>query len=120
MKKLLIPVLFAATLAGCAVTKVQPLTKSSFKISTAAAPACGQNGAAEVANKVASIEVIKRGGDRFIFVASNSDYRIIEESMVVLMVDRGDSEYSESFSARELLGPNWQEVVAKGIPNTCT
>jgi hypothetical protein len=107
-------------LSGCAVTKIQPLTKTSFSVSTAAAPACGQAGASKVANRVASIEVIKRGGDRFYFKASNSDYRIIEDSLVVQMVAKGDPGYSESFSAREELGANWQEIVAKGIPNTCT
>ena len=112
----------AATLllSGCAVTKVQPLTKNSFAVSTAAAPACGQAGASKVANRVASTEVINRGGDRFYFKASNSDYRIIEDSLVVQMVKKGDPGYSESFSAREELGANWQEIVAKGIPNTCT
>lgn len=107
-------------LSGCAVTKVQPLTKNSFSVSTAAAPACGQAGASKVANRVASIEVIKRGGDRFFFKASNSDYRIIEDSLIVQMVTKGAPGYSESFSAREELGANWQEIVAKGIPNTCT
>lgn len=108
------------TLAGCATTKIQPLTKNSFSVSTAAAPACGQGGAAKVANRVAAMEVIKRGGDRFYFKSSNSDYRIIEDSLVVQMVTPKDPGYSESFSAREELGANWQEIVAKGIPNTCT
>ncbi len=109
-----------AILSGCAVTKVQPLTRNSFSVSTAAAPACGQAGASMVANRVASIEVIKRGGDRFFFTEAQSDYRIIEDSLIVQMVTKGDAGYPESFSAREELGPNWQEIVVKGIPNTCT
>jgi hypothetical protein len=107
-------------LSGCAVTKVQPLTKNSFSVSTAAAPACGQAGASMVANRVASIEVIKRGGDRFFYTRAQSDYRIIEDSLIVQMVTKGDPGYSESFSAREELGADWQEIVVKGIPNTCT
>lgn len=112
--------LFCGILSACAVTKVQPLTKNSFAVSTAAAPACGQAGASKVANKVAAIEVIKRGGDRFYFSHSNSDYRIIEDSLVVQMVSPGDPNYGVSFSARGELGPNWKELVTKGTPNTCT
>jgi len=106
--------------SGCASTKIQPLTRTSFSVSTMAAPACGQAGAAKVANRVAAVEVIKRGGDRFFFKAASSDYRIIEDSLIVQMVDKGDPEYSESFSAREELGPKWQEIAAKGTPLTCS
>lgn len=84
-----------------------------------AAPACGQAGAAKVANRVAAIEVIKRGGDRFYFKMANSDYRIIEDSLIVQMVSPGDEGYADSFSAREELGPKWEEIVKKGIPATC-
>jgi hypothetical protein len=107
-------------LTGCAVTKIQPLTTDSFVVSTAAAPACGQSGASKVANRVAALEVIKRGGDRFYFSSANSDYRIIEDSLVVKMVSPGDPNYKNSFSARQELGPNWQEIYAKGTPQTCT
>ncbi len=113
-------VLASTILAGCAVTKVQPLTRNSFAVSTAAAPACGQAGASKIANRVAAIEVIKRGGDRFFFARAESDYRIIEDNLVVQMVSPGDEGYKQSFSAREELGANWQEIVAKGIPDTCT
>ena len=118
--KILVLSLFCAALSGCAVTKIQPLTTTSFSVSTAAAMACGQSGASDVANKVASIEVIKRGGDRYYIAAANSDYRIIEDSLVVQMVAPGDENYSTSFSARQELGTNWEEIVAKGTPNTCT
>jgi len=73
-----------------------------------------------IANRVAAIEVIKRGGDRFYFSASNSDYRIIEDTLVVQMVSPNDPNYKTSFSARAELGPDWQTVVSKGIPDTCT
>lgn len=117
--KLLLTATVLLFASGCAVTKVQPLTKNSFSVSTAAAPACGQAGASKVANRVAAIEVIKRGGDRFIFTRAESDYRIIEDNLVVQMLYPGDHNYDVSFSAREELGENWQEVVSKGIPNTC-
>lgn len=115
---LLVSVLLGS-LASCASTKVQPLTAKSFSVSTSAAIACGQSGAAKVANHVAAVEVIKRGGDRFYFKAANSDYRLIEDSLVVQMVQPGDPEFKDAFSARDQLGPDWQQIVAKGIPNTC-
>tara|TARA_R110002094_G_C4831519_1_gene205474 strand:+ start:179 stop:547 length:369 start_codon:yes stop_codon:yes gene_type:complete len=118
-KSLLGIVLLAFALTACAVTKVQPLTQTSFAVSTAAAPACGQSGASTVANRVAAVEVIKRGGDRFYFAQARSDYRIIEDSLVVQMVKPGDENYAISFSARKELGPNWKDIVAKGIPQTC-
>lgn len=117
---LALTVAVSVAISGCASTKIQPLTRNSFSVSTMAAPACGQAGAAKVANRVAAIEVIKRGGDRFFFKAANSDYRIIEDSLIVQMVDKGDPEYSDSFSAREELGANWQQIVAKGTPLTCS
>jgi hypothetical protein len=48
-----------------AITNFQPYL---FKVATQAAPACGRSGACKVANQAAAIEVIKRAGDKFIFV----------------------------------------------------
>ena len=122
-------------LAACATTDIQPLTATSFLVSTEAAPACGRTGARRVANQVAAIEVIKRGGDKFIFVDQDTDSRVTgttyngwgnwstynsnEQSLVVQLVRKGDKGYRDALSAKQLLGANWQEVVAKGIPQTC-
>jgi hypothetical protein len=123
-------------LTACANTDIQPLTATSFKISTEAAPACGRSGARKVANQAAAIEVIRRGGDRFIFLSEDTDSRVSgvdynvwtgfqtyntnEQSLVVQMVYAGQSGYKESLSAKGLLGPNWKAIVAEGIPDTCT
>jgi len=123
-------------LAGCATTDVQPLTASSFMVSTTAAPACGPSGARKVANQAAAIEVIKRGGDRFIFESQNADsritganinpyaglqvYRSNDQGLVVQMINKGQPGYSNSLSARQILGPDWQALVAEGVPTTCT
>ncbi len=121
--------------AGCATTDVQPLTQSSFKIATTAAPACGPSGARKVANKAASIEVIKRGHDRFIYANSAQDsfnsggayyggiygsYTSFQQGLVVQLVPRGDPRYHDALSARQMLGPEWQQIVAEGVSNTCT
>lgn len=123
-------------LAGCAQTSIQPLTQSSFKVATEAAPACGAAGAREVAFKSAAIEVIKRGGDKFIIVGDQYGSRVTGgqyfgygafqtysnnmQDMVVQMMNPGDPNYNIALSARQALGADWREIVAKGIPQTCS
>jgi hypothetical protein len=122
-------------LAGCVQTDIQPLTQTSFKVATSAAPACGRTGAREVANKAAAIEVIRRGGDRFIIVADQTGSRLTgvtydqyagfntynsnEQDLVIQMISSGQSGYGNALSARQLLGPDWQAVVQDGIPDSC-
>ena len=55
-------------LVGCARTSVIPISANTVQITTAAAPVCGQVGAQQVALKVAAIETINRGYDRFLIV----------------------------------------------------
>ena len=136
MRKMFIVAAFGITLVGCASTDVQPLTATSFAISTTAAPACGASGARKVANQAAAIEVIKRGGDRFVFVSQNSGsqvsgvnldpyaglqiYRSNSQGLVVQMLSRGEPGYNNSLSAKTILGPEWESIVAQGVPATCT
>ncbi|HBZ43714.1 MAG TPA: hypothetical protein DEO85_06550 [Maritimibacter sp.] len=120
---------------GCARTDVQPLSQNTFAISTSAAPACGASGARRVANQVAAIEVIKRGADRFIFVQDNSGSQVEgltfnqftgvgvlssnQQYLAVRTLKQGEPGYSNGLSARQILGPNWQEIAASGTPATC-
>ena len=136
MRQMLFAAVTLTAVSGCASTDVQPLTASSFAISTTAAPACGGSGARKVANQAAAIEVIKRGGDRFVFVSQNADsqvsgvnldpyaglqvYRSNNQDLVVQMISRGQPGYNNSLSARQTLGPDWKNVVAQGVPTTCT
>jgi len=136
MKITLLSIIAAIAVSACAQTDIQPLTATSFKVATTAAPACGRSGARTVANQAAAIEVIKRGGDRFIFVGSETGSRVTginynaftgfqpmnsnEQGLVVQMLSEGQPGYDVALSARQLLGPDWQEVVAAGVPNTCT
>ena len=128
--------LACVSLLACAQTDIQPLTATSFMVATEAAPACGRSGARKVANQAAAIEVINRGGDKFVFVSQSTGsrttgvtynaytgfqtYNSNEQGLVVEMVKRGDKNYKNALSARQVLGSNWQEKVAKGVPNTCT
>ena len=109
--------------AACAQTTIQPMSKDSFKVATQAAPACGPNGARNVAFKSASIEVIRRGYDKFVLVgdANNSDFwsGAHKQDMVVRVIAEGSPEAANALSAREQLGSNWREVLEKGAPTTC-
>jgi hypothetical protein len=99
------------------------MSRDTFKIDTHAAPACGPQGARNVAFKSAAIEVIRRGGDRFVIEgdASDSDWwsNSFSQGMVIRVIAPSSPEASNALSARETLGSNWQEIVAKGAPQTC-
>ena len=110
-------------IAACAQTSIQPMAKDTFKVATTAAPACGPNGARNVAFRSAAIEVIRRGGDKFIITGdtANSEFWTGDhnQAMIVRMIGSGSPEAKNALSAREQLGPTWQEALAKGSPTTC-
>jgi hypothetical protein len=122
-------------LVGCVETSVQPLTQSSFKISTQAEDMCGAKGTREIAFREAAIEVIKRGADRFIVVGDQSrseitggmfttyggfdTYGTNTQDMVIQIIQKGDPRMKDALSARQTLGPDWQAIVAKGSADSC-
>lgn len=113
-------------LGGCATSNIQPMARDTFKVSTYAAPACGATGARQLAYKITSVEVIKRGGDRFVIVGDQSGDSFsywsnnFNQGIVARMIPQGSPEFANALSAREELGPNWQEIVNRGAPVTCT
>ena len=120
----------ASALSACASTSVQDMSRSMFQVQTSAAPVCGKGGAAKIASKVAAIEVIKRGGDRFVLASSQAGsslsgfvgYTAISRNnrgIVVKMVEPGDPEYDDALSARAVLGDDWEKDVSRGKPGTC-
>ncbi|MDG1281173.1 MAG: hypothetical protein P8O10_07680 [Pseudorhodobacter sp.] len=120
-------------LVACAETSIQPLSQSSFKVSTETE--CGTKTTREIAFKNAAIEVIKRGAEKFIIVGDNSGSKVTGgqfttyggfiayennmQDIVVQIVRKGEPRYSDALSAREALGPDWEKIVAKGMPQTC-
>lgn len=122
--KMLVAAGSIAILAGCATTEVQPLTKSSFKVSTRAAPACGAAGARNVAFRTAAVEVIRRGYDLFIIKGDTTGYDgwsgVNQQGMVVQLIAPNSSAARDALSARETLGADWQTAVKDGTPVTCT
>lgn len=118
-------------LVSCAETSVTAMSRNTFKVQTNAAPACGPTGARNLAYKAAAIEVIRKGGDLYIIGGDSSDtgmtgdiftgmYQNYAQGIVVRMIDNNSNEAKNALSARETLGTNWQELVAKGVPQTCT
>jgi hypothetical protein len=128
-------VCFLMALVGCVETSVQPLTQTSFKISTEAEDMCGAKGTREIAFREAAIEVIKRGADRFIVVGDQSrseitggmfttyggfdTYGTNTQDMVIQIIQKGDPRMRDALSARQTLGPDWQAIVAKGSADSC-
>ena len=96
---------------------------------------CGAKGTREIAFRAAAIEVIERGADRFVVVGDQSrssieggmfttygsfqTYGTNTQDMVIQIVEKGDRRFNDALSARQTLGPDWQEIVAKGSPTTC-
>ena len=126
MKHALIILITGVTLAGCAQTSIQQLSKSRFQVATTTAPICGRSGATKITSKVAAIEVIKRGGDMFIIdtARTSSEYSgglmpRAQQGITVEMVDRDHAAYKDALSAREVLGDKWEKQVKKGKPSTC-
>ncbi|WP_041527182.1 hypothetical protein [Paracoccus aminophilus] len=107
------------------------MSKDTFKVATHAAPACGPSGARNVAFKSAAIEVIRKGGDKFVILGDQTDsgvsgdiftgfHQNYSQGMVVRMIAEGSAEAKSALSARETLGADWKNAVAKGAPTTCS
>jgi hypothetical protein len=65
--------LAAAILSGCVETSVIPVAQNQIIINTSAAPICGGTGSQNVAVKMAAVEALRRGYDRFIILGVASE-----------------------------------------------
>lgn len=76
------PMRFALTvtallaMAACVSTDVTQLSRNQFIISTSAAPACGTSGARRVVNRMAAVETIRQGYDRFIIAGARTENNV--------------------------------------------
>ena len=124
MKRTVLAAVGLVGLAACATTEVQPLSQTSFKVATRAAPACGAAGARNVAFRTAAVEVIRRGHDLFVIKGDTTGYDgwsgVNQQGMVVQLVDPRTNEARDALSAKQTLGADWQNVVKEGAPITCT
>lgn len=122
--KIFIAGALALAVTACATTDVQQLTKTSFKVSTRGAPACGSAGTRNVAFRAAAVEVIRRGHDLFVIQGDTTGYDgwsgVNQQGMVVQLIDPRSREAKNALSARQTLGADWQTIVNEGAPVTCT
>jgi len=61
-----------AFLSACAASSVTQVSSNQFIISTSAAPVCGGVGAQKVAAKMAAVEVLRHGFERYIIVGADA------------------------------------------------
>lgn len=71
MFRKLIALASVAAIAACASTSVTPVSRNQIIINTSAAPACGGRGAQGVAAKMAAVETLRRGFQRFVIVGTS-------------------------------------------------
>jgi len=122
-------ILAAAALAGCASSAAIPLSADTVQITASAAPICGGTGAANVASRAAAAETLRRGFDKYIIMGSQAQNNIStaymwneygggpvvsgthDHGLLVKMFKDGDPNGANGISARDVLGPNWQEII---------
>lgn len=76
MLKQTILAITALAVVGCASSSVMDVASDTIVISTSAAPACGAQGAQQVAVKRAAIETLHRGFDRYIILDANAENNV--------------------------------------------
>jgi hypothetical protein len=62
--------------AACVSTDVTQLSRNEFVITTSAAPACGTGGARRVVARMAAVQTIRNGYDRFIIGGAQSQSNV--------------------------------------------
>ena len=68
--------LLAVTLAGCARAQAVRASANTMIIQAGAAPICGRQGAARVAQETAAIETIRAGYDRYILTGAQAQNNV--------------------------------------------
>lgn len=63
-------------LGACASSSVLDVDSNTIMVSTSAAPACGKQGAQEVAMKRAAYETLRRGYDRYVILGAQAQNNV--------------------------------------------
>jgi hypothetical protein len=133
-------------LVGCAKSSVMDLDSNTIQITTEAAPVCGQGGAQQVAAKRAAYETLRRGYDKYVILGGNYQNNINKygntgsysgqsstyvsggqpiiggthnQGLAVRLFRTGEPGSENAIDARNILGPEWQEIMAKKPGQTC-
>jgi hypothetical protein len=130
-----IMIIAAVAVAGCAEVSTMQLAQDTLQITSRADPACGVTGAQRVAMTRAAKETIARGYDRFQIVATERQaqatgaswwgygnstiHQSQSQGLTVKMFKDDDPAGAMALSARETLGPNWQQRL-RSDDTSCT
>ncbi|QKD01495.1 hypothetical protein [Mesorhizobium loti] len=142
-------------LAGCASANTVQTSKNTAVVQSSAAPACGEIGAAKVAQKQAAVATLKAGYDSYIIVdaASQNNVQVVQtpgtynttavangnyvtatttyqpgvpivmghhnQAFAIRMFKNGEPGSENALSARDALGPDWQNKM-KQVTLTCS
>ncbi|RYE73198.1 MAG: hypothetical protein EOO81_01260 [Oxalobacteraceae bacterium] len=159
VRKCLLLMVSVSSLSSCASSNAIRTSQNSAIIQTSAAPVCGAQGAARVAQAQAAVETLKAGYDRYIITSAASANNVSvnqmpgsyqtqgsaniygsrgtyqssttyvpgptivagthDQSFGIVMFKDGEPGAQQAIPARETLGPEWKEIVAKGGAKTC-
>ena len=122
--------------AGCTSTTTTQMAQNVVRIDVSAAPVCGAASAQRLIGRMAAVETLRQGYDRyritfddryestvFAFAAPADTFAAPDTrnaALVAVMYRDGDPAGRDALDAREALGRDWQTVVARGSPNTCS
>lgn len=113
-------------ITSCAQTQAIRMSGDTMMIQTSGAAACGVQGSMKVAEKMAAIETLRAGYERYQILTGgtqNSGSTFMngtnDVALNVKMFKKGEHGYKNAISAKEVLGPDWQKLVASGV-NTCS
>ena len=115
-----------AALSGCAQVNTMQLAKDRVQITASAAPICGIVGPQNLAAQQAAIETLRRGYDSYIIEGADHQWEphgghiAHSQDVVVKMFHQNEPGSAEAISAREVLGPKWQQIINQDNPTTCT
>lgn len=76
MKKSVVALASMLLLGACVSTSSTQVSRNEFLISTSAAPVCGGTGAQKVAAKMAAVEVLRNGFERYRIVGAQSQNNV--------------------------------------------
>ena len=89
-------VAIALVLAGCVHSSVIPLSQDTVQITAAAAPVCGITGAQNYASRLAAVETLRHGYDRYVIVGGQyqNDVHVMGYTPVVAQTNGSATVYS--------------------------
>lgn len=145
MKKFIL-IAMAVGLAGCVQTAATRTSSNSVMIDTGAAPICGSSGAARVSAKMAAVETLRAGFERYVITGARAANNVTstqlpgtfqasagvvtytpgatmvdgthDRTLMVTMFNRGQLGFDQGIDAKQQLGPEWAVAVREGV-KTC-